>query len=289
MTELDSYYRYYRNEHWSQYDRRASSDTHRFGCTWTSLRNGVDAVTGGKINKTPDYVHNLVKRSEETNPTKPGWSLIDARRAAERMGIQLIVRTGDGWQALLEALNSGQPVLLQGDSDVFSNATCMGQFDGDHCILVHPERDTLRRQLDGDPICPGYRWIGRSLLREYASKFNPGISFAVFNRRVPLLLEPKLVLDGPGPDRGGPVMGTYAYGVVCKKTMRLAKGQPLFKHPGGPRVTSMKNAGEVGHVAAATPGWREVLVQTAVPYRDGHLRPTTLYVPRDAGPISPIK
>lgn len=180
----------YLNAHRSQYDPDCSTRTRRQGCVWTTLANGIDAQSGGLIVRSPDEVLARVRPTEETNPATPGWSLGDAALAMQRLHIPFEVRSGEGWDAVLEALSGGLYVVLQGDSDRFSDATCSGVFDGDHCIGVHPDRDAEDRQRMDDPVCPDARYSGRSILRLYAEKFNPRISFAVFTHPVPIRYAP---------------------------------------------------------------------------------------------------
>lgn len=180
----------YRNAHQSQYDPAASDRTRRQGCTWTSLANGIDAQSGGVIVRTPDQVLSLVRPTEESNPGTPGWSLQDAALAMERLHVPFEVRSGRGWDAVLDAWSAGLYVVLQGVSSVFSNATCSGVFDGDHCIGVHPDHDEEIRQRLDDPVCPTARYSGRSILRLYAERFAPSIRFGVFTHPVPALYIP---------------------------------------------------------------------------------------------------
>lgn len=180
----------YLNAHRSQYQSGATTRTRRQGCTWTSLANGVDATSKGTISRTPDQVLKLVMPSEETNPLTPGWSLDDARLAASRLRVPLLIRSGSGWGALVQASGAGYYLLVQGDSDRFSNDTCSGEFDGDHCIGVHPGVRTVdgeREHWIDDPICPTGRWERDSVIRAYAEKFSSSIRFAAFRDPVPLV------------------------------------------------------------------------------------------------------
>lgn len=180
---------YYIATHWSQYADGQSAATRRFGCTWTTVANGIAAVSGGTHRPTPDTIHALVPSGQETNPQTPGWSIADAVKAMHRYGFgSLDDRTGAGWAQVIDALNEGQYVLLQGDSDRFGNATCSGDFDGDHCIGISPNRrtvDTHREWYINDPICPGGRWERESVLRDYAEKLWAGIRFGAFSPAVP--------------------------------------------------------------------------------------------------------
>jgi len=181
----------YRNEHRSQYDPDCSTRTRRQGCVWTSLSNGIDAQSGGRRLMSPDSVLALIRPTEETNPATPGWSLGDAALAMQRAHIPFEVRSGRGWDAVLEARSAGLYVVLQGDSDVFSDATCSGVFDGNHCIGMHPDTDSEDRSRIDDPVCPNARYTGRSILRMYAQKLSSGILFGVFTNPVPAIYPPE--------------------------------------------------------------------------------------------------
>ncbi len=76
-----------------------------------------------------------------------------------------------------------------------------------------------------------------------------------------------------------------AYGVTSSKVMRLAKGQPVYANPGGPRVTAMSAAAAVSYIGPVGPNWALVLVGTGSPYADKATRPTGVYVPRSAGTV----
>lgn len=180
----------YRNEHQSQYDVGASIRTRRQGCTWTSLANGLDAQSGGLLVRTPDQVLAMVRPTEESNPATPGWSLSDAALAMNRLHVPFEVRSGRGWDAVIDAHAAGLYVILQGDSDRFSDATCSGVFDGDHCVGVHPDHDSSGRWRYDDPVCPEAAYVGQSFLRMYAEKLNPHVLFGVFTRRVPIIYPP---------------------------------------------------------------------------------------------------
>jgi hypothetical protein len=109
------------------------------------------------------------------------------------LGVAFDNRTGQGWSAVVSALDAGQYVELQGDSDRFSDATCSGEFDGDHAIGVHPAFRVVsgrRQRWIDDPICPTGRWEYESVLHAYASKLIPSIGFGVFTVPVPKVPTP---------------------------------------------------------------------------------------------------
>lgn len=183
---------FYINAHDSQYGEGCSARTRSSGCTWTSGANGVDASTGGKKNPTPDQVLAQVKRSEETNPTTPGWSMRDLGKAMGRLGVSFQDRTGGTWADVVAALDLGHYVVLQGDSDQFGNGSCSGAFNGDHAIGIHPYRASLSgQQRIDDPICEGARLESRAVLKAYAEKLArslgeyPRLRFGVFTQLVP--------------------------------------------------------------------------------------------------------
>ena len=179
----------YTPRHLSQYDPGCSAITRSSGCTWTSGAMGIDAQSGGKVTKTPDQVHALVPRGDETSPATPGWSLDDLHLAMLRMKPQVPfrVRSGSGWTALRQAHDAGHYIVLQGDSDVFSDATCSGAFNGDHAIGVHPNEDATGRWRIDDPICKTSRYETWQTLERYAEKFAPSIRWGEFTNPVPLL------------------------------------------------------------------------------------------------------
>ena len=78
-----------------------------------------------------------------------------------------------------------------------------------------------------------------------------------------------------------------AYTVTSAKVKHLAKGQPLFDSPGGHRVTQMSRAATPTYIGRAGTGWEAVVIGTGVPYKDGQVRPTVLYVPAAAGTVVP--
>lgn len=189
----------YVNPHRGQYEAGASITTRRAGCTWTAGANGVAATTGGRYRPSPDAIHGLLKRSEETNPVTPGWSIADAVKAMSRYRQPMVNKTGAGFDAVVTDLHARHYVILQGDSDQFFDTTCSGDFDGDHAIGVHPAQKIaagVRWWWINDPICTTGRWERESVLRRYAQKFDPRVRYAMFVGRVPELRFHVRVLPG---------------------------------------------------------------------------------------------
>jgi hypothetical protein len=213
----------YVNAHSSQYQLGASTITRAAGCTWTSGVNGVDAVTGGRNRPTPDQLHGLLDRSEEVAPTTPGWALPDVKRALGRYGMQFEDHTGEGWDALIAALDDNHYVLAQGDSDQFANTTCSGDFDGDHCIGIHPKKKVelgvTWRWID-DPICKTARWEREDVLRRYVEKLWSTVRFGMFTQRVPQIPKP-----APKPPTPTLRYGARALAHPVAKTVRVRRGR----------------------------------------------------------------
>ena len=198
----------YVNRHVSQLDKANSPITRSSGCTWTTLRNGVDAATHGETQRTPDRIHALVKPSEEQFPATPGWSLVDADKAMGRLGVPFRNLTGGRWEGVRHEHKAGLYIVLQGDSDQFGNGTCSGAFDGDHCIGIHPRTRISDAGMEqwwiDDPICPDGRWALVSTLREYAEKLDHLVRYGVFSDPVPDVNDPILRFGAkalPKPER----------------------------------------------------------------------------------------
>lgn len=183
----------YVQPHRSQFEAGQTNTTRCCGCTWCAGANGVGATTGGKRKPSPDEVHRHLANSEETSPATPGWSLVDLARALDRMGITFTNRGGDGWAAAVAAAEAGHYIVLQGDSDEFSNATCSGVFDGDHAVGWHPKHKDeggARWWWVDDPVCSTGRWERESTLKRYAQNLNPDVQFGVFAAVVPEIPKP---------------------------------------------------------------------------------------------------
>jgi hypothetical protein len=190
---------YYLNPHRTQFDGSTWAGEN---CTPTSGANGANAATGGKVNKSGGQIRALIARSAETDPRSPGWSLVDLDRAMYKLGVGFTNLSGQGWGVLLATLNNGQYVTLQGVSSVFSNTTCSGAFNGDHCIGIHPARTRAHnglylRWID-DPICKTGRYEYENVIRNYGAKLDSAMRFGVFSSRVPRITPPVPTAPIPG-------------------------------------------------------------------------------------------
>lgn len=164
-------------------------------CVPASLANGIAASTGGARRPSSATVHALVPKAEESDPTKPGWSMVDADKAMGKIGVEF--DRLDGWSFLESAHDAGQYIIVQGDSDVFSNSTCSGVYNGDHCVGGHPNENVVNGVefwwID-DPVCKTGRWERKATIKAYAEKFAHAHGIPVrggrFVRVVPLVAAP---------------------------------------------------------------------------------------------------
>ena len=164
---------YYLNPHRDQFD---GSWLESENCVPTSLANGANASSGGGTNLTGASVRALLPRSQETDPQTPGWSIPDADHAMAKLRVGFADRSGTGWPGVVSSWAANEYVIIQGDSDQFSNATCSGKFNGPHCVGGHPASRMvggLRQRWVDDPICKTGRWEYEYILHRYASKIAP--------------------------------------------------------------------------------------------------------------------
>lgn len=213
---------FYVNDHESQYGPGRSERTRAEGCVWTTVANGCDAATGGRVDPEPDVVLSKVRRSEETNPVTPGWSLEDAQKAAARLGVSMVIKYR--WTNLVADHNDGYYIALQGDSDRFADGSCSGTFDGDHCVGIPPISKDGRWLMD-DPICPTARYEYPATLKRYAEKFDSRVKYAIFLPRVPQTEEDMIDL----------------YDVVGIQQARFKAGAKFYDRPNGKAVATVKD------------------------------------------------
>jgi hypothetical protein len=220
------------------------------------------------------------------------------------------------WADVEEALWEGRTVdllLSYGPVDDFLSGS--PGFRGNHRSPISGIRRTSTGQIQGlwadslycgrrSGIPRGPRWVPMSVLKRAAGLLvldartgetlnqarGSGKAYFIptLTRYMPAPLPiptPAIVEDAPTPKERNRMIASAS--VVTTRVMRLAEGQPLYRYPGGPRVTRMARTGDVGYVghAGGSPGWGLVIAVTNNVYADGKSRPTGLYVPIEAGPI----
>ena len=228
-------------------------------------------------------------------------------------GIDLEVRIATT-TAVQQGLDDGLAVGILIDYSPIAAAGLSGSpgFYGNHSVPMFGTRTLPSgaiEWLDADPLYDGRRagipkgpkWVSRLTLIKAAGmlvldsggqtvsqRYGPGHLYAVFTTR-PYVPGPTIVTSAPSTaaERANPMI-LGATGVTTTKVQRLQAGQPLFAHPGGPRVTRISGSvpRSISFVGKAGSSWGQVIVNTGAPYKDGTPRPTGLYVPLSAGPIS---
>jgi hypothetical protein len=137
-------------------------------CTMASSGMALDYHTSGRIKrKGGDERH-------RQSDNEGGTDLYDAAEAWARDGQELKIKSGQGWGKVVEYLEAGRGVILQGTGGL---AGC-GDYTGGHAVYVSPERDGSR-WLKGDPECSGWEWTEASKLEGFAERLSSGVYFAV--------------------------------------------------------------------------------------------------------------
>lgn len=214
------------------------------------------------------------------------------------------------WEDLDAYLAQGRGVVLLIRYNILANTKydCFRhKFFGNHAIWI-ARKNTNGTYRGCDPGadgrytgCPdGYQDYPAALLKlaaanliaAYNRPLGAGYAQVMFTPRDPVTggpnvpPKPHIVLVGPATKEKNAMIAP-AYGVSCTKRVKLKKGQPLFRNPGGTRVTALSDDAAVRMIGKAGPGWLCVLVSTGSRkvYKDGVQRPTGLYVPAAAGVI----
>jgi hypothetical protein len=175
---------WYINSHKDQFDGSLFEGEN---CTPTAVANGADAATTGVVNHSGGWWRSKLPRSSETDPQTAGWSIPDADRACMVVGVGFVNSTGQGPNGFRTALAGSKYVILQGMSWVFSNATCSGDFNGPHCIGIHPRYRIIsgvRYRWIDDGICEIGRWEKESVILNYGSKISSGLRMGYFTNPV---------------------------------------------------------------------------------------------------------
>jgi hypothetical protein len=173
---------FYLQPHVTQFDGSIYANEN---CVPASGANGANAQSGGAYRLTGAAVRRKVARYQETDPGTAGWSLADLDLAMARIGVGFSNRSQEGW-ASVRLLHKTHYLVMQGDSDQFSNHTCSGAYNGGHCIGIHPGTSGTKWWIN-DPICKVGRWEQEEVIRRYAAKIDARIRFGVFTHSVPML------------------------------------------------------------------------------------------------------
>jgi len=265
-----------------------------YNCAAYALARGLEFDTCGAVFVTGARVRQLTNEPIP-DPRSPGLHHGQLRDVAAKFGIRLELLNGAPWSEVADAQRS-HAVLLAINYRPIQYTSFSGQrsFSGNHELLTMPGWFTY------DPLCDGRISSGARIFRgpatypevllmQAAGGF-PGVGFgrvtaAVLPHRHPLVAPapvpgPIVVPHQPydGKEQNVAILTAYV-----GHRFRMAKGQPIYRSPSGPRVTVLSKAGSVEYVGKAGAGWVAIKVGTGALYADGVTRPTVLYVPSGAG------
>lgn len=136
-------------------------------CTMAAAGMAMAHQTGGRLNKRGGDMRHHQSDNES------GTDLYDAAQAFASYGESLSIKSGQGWSAVVDCLEAGRGVILQGTGGL---AGC-GDYNGGHAIYVAPEASGSR-WLKGDPECSGYEWAEAGTLKAWAQRLSSGVYFA---------------------------------------------------------------------------------------------------------------
>lgn len=271
-------------------------------CAAHAAADGLECDSCGRINVSGARIRSL---TNEPTPDaqSPGLHHGQIRDALARLSVSLEVIGGASWDEVRDVRKSGRTYLIQvnytpirltsfsGQRNFYGNHELLGRFD-----LVHdPLADG--RVSGGSRVWRGPGVYPENLLKQAAGAFvtarypSGGIKSRLGYGRANIAVFPHPLL----PDTGtGPIVtppspwngGERNVAILTAykgHTFRLAKGQKLYRHPGGPMVTEMSATGSVEYIGRAGGGWVAVRVGTSALYADGIVRPTVLYAPSGSG------
>jgi len=159
-----------------------------------------------------------------------GTDLYDLRAAWAAFGLELKVKSGDGWAGMVDAHEAGRAIVAQGIGNVPGAAS----FDGGHACVIAPEsRAGGDEWLFGDPLCSDWQWIAKSRIREWVEAWDSSASFAVGSKR-PEPPDPEPAPPEPSPQPpAAPTYGDgYAAGVVDGRNLEADRTFASW-NPGG--------------------------------------------------------
>ena len=110
-----------------------------------------------------------------------GTDLYDVRDAWRTYGEDLVIKSGQGWSAVVTAHNDGRAVVIQGTGNVPGSES----YDGGHACCIGPETASNGEWLWGDPLASGWQWVPPSKIRSWAEAWQSSIAFAVGEKPTP--------------------------------------------------------------------------------------------------------
>lgn len=244
-----------------------------------------------------------------------GTDLMDLDTAWLRgHGQNLDVRMRIAWPDLINLVTYGQAMVLQLWYGSLGNYRFQLNFYGNHSVQINQvgtmrisTGQTVPAALMLDPLGRGVkRWVPLTVLRRAAGYLKVtstrivglGYAYAALARRTgryvtstitppPAGSVPTLVLTKPpAPAEVSPMVTGSGIVTSSSHVMSLKRGQPVYRTPGGRVATKMGADAKVEYYGRAGGGWNCVEVLTGAAYKDGIKRPTLVYVPATAGPVT---
>lgn len=277
-------------------------------CTMAAGATGLDRHTIGRTLCTG------AKMRAHSGDTSGGTNLSQLDYAWHHgHGQDLDVRLKMAWSDFISMVNGGRGAILQVWYGTLGVYRFQKNFYGNHAIYINQigvmrdnQGDTVPAGKMFDPLGNGPRWVPLSTLKSAAGhlklasgrEVGYGYAYVGYTRRIGMTTGatapvpapgsvPTLVLSKPPtPKEVNPMIPGSGLVRSSSHVMSLAKGQPLYRTPGGSLATRMSAAAKVEYFGPAGSGWRCVEVTTGAPYADKIARPTLVYVPASAGPIT---
>lgn len=111
----------------------------------------------------------------EQGDLEGGTDLYDLRDAWRALGEELVIRSGAGWAALVDAHEAGKAIVIQGEGDCPGSGTFTG---GHACAIGTETRSSDGAWLWGDPVVSGWQWAMPGPIKAWAERWQTSIAFA---------------------------------------------------------------------------------------------------------------
>lgn len=213
-------------------------------------------------------------RAAAGNPDKPGptgGNLDNIMSAVRGIWPELTVMSyrSRSWLGFVAALTAGKIASLAVLSSELPAPLRFG-FGGSHQVGVICQADRL--------------WLANPLARDGAAPLP--ITEAELRRAAEAVAGGEIQAALFTPIAGGEML-TAPTGITSPQRVRIVRAGDLLDVPGGKRIAGAPVRRTYPYIGT-TPGYKAVLVQTAIPYPDGKSRPTVLFVKADMAAIEDV-
>lgn len=111
-----------------------------------------------------------------------GTDLNDLDQAFAAYDVSFSIKSGSGWDDVQRYRKEGRAIVIQGEGNVPGSES----FDGGHACVISPETQSdASKWLFGDPLATGWQWVSESSIKEWAQRWNSGISFGITAANTP--------------------------------------------------------------------------------------------------------